>query len=356
MPYKAKLYNNTKLLSEDNVKKYVLPQYNLENGSIEQIKFKNSEKQRAVYKITSFDKFYCLKKVYYDVPELLFVYSAIEWLYRYNINVPKILPTKNNSRYVTYENMIFILTPWIQGIKCDYDIKNHMFKSMRNLAKMHNSTEKFTPILGSKSTSNFSNISNSTNRRYQKILTNSNLAFKTHDNFSNFFLEHFDINETLARKACEISYSINHDNLSKSLCHLDYVNKNLIFDENLELWVIDFDKCRMDFCVHDMSYFLRRLLRRDKTKWNLKLAINCITEYEKFHKLNLDEYKYLLAYLSFPQKYWRISRDYYNNIKKCNKHAFMNLLIKSTNNEEEQLEFVYNFIDYIEHKFSTKIQ
>ena len=46
------------------------------------IKFKDTEKQRAVYKIDYIDKSYCLKKVYYNEAELLFVYSAMEWLYR----------------------------------------------------------------------------------------------------------------------------------------------------------------------------------------------------------------------------------------------------------------------------------
>lgn len=55
------------------------------------------------------------KKVYYDESDLLFVYSAVEWFYRNGIRVPRILPACDGNRFVNYNNMFFILTPWIQG-------------------------------------------------------------------------------------------------------------------------------------------------------------------------------------------------------------------------------------------------
>ena len=61
MPYAAKTYN-ADLLSEENIKKFVLPFYNLNSGEVTQVKFKDTEKQRAVYKINHNDKSYCLKK------------------------------------------------------------------------------------------------------------------------------------------------------------------------------------------------------------------------------------------------------------------------------------------------------
>ncbi|WP_185750635.1 CotS family spore coat protein [Clostridium sp. KNHs214] len=355
MPSKANLYSNIKLLSEDNLKKYVLCHYNLQNAQIEQIKIKNTEKQRAVYKITYKDKSYCLKKVYFDIEDLLFVYSSVEWLYRCGLKIPRFLATDSGSRFVQYENMLFILTPWVDGIKCDYDNDEHMVKSIRNLSKMHYVSRNFSPITGSSSRENYSDISASTNRRYQRLLKNFNLAVKHNDNFSNIFNEHFDVNETLGKVSLNSSYIINTNNLCKSLCHLDYVNKNLLFDDNTDIWVIDFDKCEMDYCVHDISYFFRRFLRRDNTKWNLDITLKYLKEYEKTLSLNLDEYLYILCYLAFPQKYWRISRDYFNNINKCNKNSFVKILLKSVKNEQVQLNFALNFIDYIQDRFDTKI-
>ncbi|SKA75683.1 spore coat protein, CotS family [Clostridium sp. USBA 49] len=355
MPTSAISYN-IELLSEENVKKYVLPHYNLENSKVTQIKFKDTEKQRAVYKVTQNNYNYCLKKIYFSMEDLLFVYSAIEWLYRYEIKVPKILPTKDNNRFVNYENMLFILTPWIEGEKCDYDNIQNVLNASINLAKIHKNTIYFKPIKGSSSRTGFEDLYDSLYKHFQQLLICSNLAFKYGDKFSKMFLQYFDFNIILAQTAVNISSTINNNNLNKTLCHLDYVNKNIIFDKYGDLWTIDFDKCKIDYRVHDISYFLRRLLKRENTKWNIDLTINCLNLYEDFYPLTLDEYKFILAYLAFPQKFWKISRDYYNNINKCNKNSFVTLLNKTCLKSDYQLQFVENFIHYIEEKFHVTLK
>lgn len=354
MPYEAKVYN-IDILSEENVKKNVLPYYNLEDSELVQIKFKDTEKQRAVYKVTTQTNKYCLKKIYFSVEDLLFVYSSIEWLHRNGINVPRILPTKDRGRFVNYNNMLFILTPWVEGEKCSYDNVEHVLKASSNLAKLHKCTKKFQPIQGSTNRTGFDNLHSSVSKHFEQLLLCSNYAFMYGDKFSKIFLQHFDSNIQLSQLSAEIAAKININNLSSSLCHLDYVNKNIIIDEMSKVWTIDFDKCKIDYRVHDISYFLRRLLKRDNTKWDFELMINCLKLYEEIYPLNLDEYKAILVYLAFPQKFWKISRDYYNNINKCNKNSFVTLLTKTCEKSEYQLEFVNSFIKYIETKFNTKL-
>ena len=342
-------------LSEENILINVLPEYNLEKSIVTQIKFKDTDKQRAVYKIENLDTVYCLKKVYYDENDLLFVYSAIEWFYHFNIGVSRILSTKRKDKFVKYNDMLFILTNWIYGYKCNYDNLEHVSLCCSNLAKMHLCSQKFKPINENISKISYENLFIETNKHFQQLLSASNLAFKYKDKFSKMFIEYFDIYFNLSLHSIKLASTINFDKLKKSLCHLDYVNKNIIFDENMSLWVIDFDKCKMDYSVHDISYFLRRLLKRDSTKWDTSIAIECLKKYEKLSPLNLDEFKYILAYLAFPQKYWKLSRDYFNNITKCNQTLFCDLLSKSVENSENHIQFIYQMEGYIEERFHTKL-
>lgn len=355
MPDAAKSYT-LELLSEKNVKKYVLPYYDMENADISQIKLKDTDKQRAVYKIDHDGRSYCLKKVYFSLEELLFVYSAIEWYYKNGINVPRILPTSDRNRFVNYKDMYFILTPWVDGIKCDYDSIDNIMDAVDNMARMHLCAQNFAPIKGSCVRKFQDNPYESYTKHLKQMLDCSNLAFRYKDKFSRAFLQNFDLNLLLAQTAVNIASTINTDNLSTSLCHLDYVNKNLIFDEQGKIWVIDFDKCKIDLCVHDIGYFLRRILKRNNTKWDLEIAVNSLNTYDKIRPLSLDEYKYILVYLCFPQKFWKISRDYYNNIKKCNQNAFLTLLKKTVEKDQQQLDFVLKFGRYIEKKFDTKLK
>ncbi|WMJ82299.1 CotS family spore coat protein [Clostridium sp. MB40-C1] len=352
MPNAAKSYN-LNLLSEENVKRCVLPHYNLEDAKIESIKFKDTDKQRAVYKIEHSNKTYCLKKVYFGKEDLLFVYSAIEWLYRHGLNVPRILPSKYNGRFVEYERMLFILTPWIEGEKCNYDLNLHLNKTCSTLATFHNQCNNFIPIHGSSSRKGCNNLYESINKHFQQLLIHSNMAFKYKDNFSKIYLKNFNKAIYLAKKSVEALSKVNPANLTVSLCHMDYVNKNLIFDFNSNIWIIDFDKCRMDYVAYDLSYFFRRLLKREKTNWDINTAIFCLKSYEKIRPLNMDEYNYLLGYLTFPQKYWKISKDYYRNIRKCNKKAFRDILLSSCKSFDAQIKFNHDFNSYINKNVST---
>ncbi len=100
---------------------------------------------------------------------------------------------------------------------------------------------------------------------------------------------------------------------------------------------------------------MRRLLRRKNTNWDATLAAEILEYYDKFIPLNLDEYKYILSYLSFPQKFWKISRDYYKNINKCNKKSFQKILKGSVEDIDNQSKFVYLFGKHIESRFGKNL-
>lgn len=342
-------------LSPEIIRQNVLPYYNLQNSKISIVKFKDTDKQRAVYRIDSNEKSYCLKKVYYNIQDLLYVYSAIEWLYRNSIRVPKLLPTVDNNRFVSYQDMLFILTPWIEGEKCNFDNMTHVMISVKKLSALHSTSRNFKPIVGSSLKEGFEDYYISTLKHFQDLLHASNESFKYKDAFSRQFISNFDINLRLAKISLDISNKIDTSDLSKSLCHGDYVNKNLIFPADLDPWVIDFDKCKMDYCAKDLAYFMRRLLKRENTKWDVDLALSVLNTYNESSKLTESDLRYLISYICFPQKYWRISRDYYRNIRKCNKSAFFTLLSSTISKTDFQYAFALNVIDSVQKKFNVTL-
>ena len=346
--------SSKEIFSEENIKKNVLPLFNIIGGQVSQIKFKNTEKQRAVYKVIYYDKAYCLKKVYFSKEDLLFVYSALEWLYRNGINVPRFLPSADKKRYVLWGGMLFVLTDWLQGEKCDYDNLEHIIKCSTNLGKMHRISKNFTPIHGSTLREGYGNIYTSYNKHFNDLLSIYNKSEKYNDKFSKIYADNFSDNFILSKRAVEIASLIDHSKLTKALCHMDYVNKNILIKGDI-VSVIDFDKCRMDYVSHDISYFLRRILKRNNSKWSLEIAISSINLYLEENSLNLNDYLYTISYLSFPQKYWKISRDYYKNRDKCNKESFTLLLNDAVERDDLQINFLNDFLDYIENKFKIKL-
>lgn len=325
--------------NEDNISKNILPYFNIYDAEISLVKFKDTDKQRAVYKVKFNNKLYCLKKIYFSKEELLYVYSALEWLHIYNINVPNLLSTANGMRYLDYNNIFFILTPWIEGVKCNFDNIYHIKKSASELAKFHNCTKNFTPIKGSFLREGYDDLYKSIYKHFNQLLEFSNSAFKKKDSFSKKYIEYFDINLDLCKLALQHSLEIDAESLSKSLCHGDYVNKNIIFSKE-DLWIIDFDKCKNDFCAHDLSYFMRRLLKRENTNWDTDLTLIILTNYNYHKKLTKSDLKYIIAYLAFPQKFWKVSHDYYKNSKVYSKTYFSKILLKANTDRYKHLNFI----------------
>lgn len=342
------------LLPIEEIKNKILIYYNLENASIINIKFKDTDKQRAVYRIDSSNKSFCLKKVYYNEENLLYVYSVMEWCFINGIDVPKLLPTINSDRYVKYKNMLFILTPWLDGDKCDFDNINHVLLSSRTLGKLHRTSTNFIPIEGSCNREGFEDYSESISKHFNQLLISINNAHKYNDRFSKLFLDNIDENLELAKLSFEVSSSINSNELSRSLCHGDYVNKNILINEN-KISLIDFDKCKYDFCARDLSYFLRRLLKRENTNWQINLTMNILDAYNEENNLTDSDLKYILAYIAFPQKFWKLSRDYYKNIRRCNKNSFISLLEKGLNKSKNQLDFTYELINTFRRYYNLRI-
>lgn len=345
----------------DSIKKYILSKYPYQILDIIPIKFKDTDKQRAVYKFESDDGSKCLKKLYFDESNLLFVYSIIQWFYISGIKVPKILPTKSGERFVNHNNNLFIVTDWINGRKCDYDNDEDICIVAKNLGKMHRCSYNFIPIKGSFIRRDDTDWYRTFNRRCLQFLQFSNSAYNHRDDFSKNYLSTFDYNFERARHAIGVLSLIDNEELMypaenlNTICHLDYVNKNLILTYSGELYVIDFDKSKIDIPIHDLGTFLKRILKRNKTSWDYDILTMTLCNYEKERELSLTELLGLFAFLEFPQKYWKVSRDYFNNRKECNRKLFISMLSRVNTQIEDHYQFCKKFQSYIENRFGIDL-
>lgn len=345
----------------EEIRENILSKYPYKISDIIPVKFKDTDKQRAVYRVESDRGTKCLKKVYYDENNLLFVYSAIEWLYRHGIDVPHLLPTSSGGRYVNYKNNLFILCDWIDGRKCDYDLPEDICAASENLGKIHKISCGFKPIEKSFMRIEDPDWYKTFNKRFLNLCQYYNAALRYNDEFSSIYLQNFDYFFSRARHSVYLLNKIDAEVLSaplkyNTLCHLDYVNKNLIVAGSGKLYVIDFDKCRIDIPVHDLGTFLKRILKRKTTSWDFTILTMTLEHYQKERELSITELIALYAYLEFPQKYWKISRDYYNNRDVCSKSMFISMLGKNCQQMDDHNEFCDKFQDYIDKKYNLSLK
>lgn len=330
----------------------ILYNFNIKNFQYQKIKEKTTKKNRIIYKICTYDNYFCLKQTYFSINELLFIYSYLEWLNLYNIEIPYLIKTNTFAPYTKYNNKLFILTNWINGENLNYDKLDDCIHASLFLSKIHSISQNILFIKNSKKKTNYINLNKSYNKYKLELIKIYNLATYYKDIFSKTFLENYVSIIDLTNLSIKFSSLINFKNLNISLCHGDYVNKNIIIS-NKKIVPIDFDRACINFSISDLSYFLRRYLRRNNTLWNFTNAKKIIDNYNKYMFVSLDEYLYLLSYLAFPQKIYRISKAYYLNYKKLNekeKYDYLNILVKNCSNLSKQKLFIYTFINYLNTK------
>ncbi|WP_051350639.1 CotS family spore coat protein [Caloramator sp. ALD01] len=331
--------------------KYILSHFNCNAIKIENIKAKDTDKARAVYKIYSNTGNKCLKKTYHDEPTLLFIYSIIEWLNIFNIKCPRFLKTNTGIPYLNYRGDYFILMDWIEGRKCDYDNIDDVLNASCYLAKIHLVTRNFKSINGSRIIYGDNGIYDSYSKHFSQLLNTSNKAFYYKDDFSKLFIDNADYYIECAKESLYLLSQIdfNSKELEKSICHYDYVNKNIIFNSDIN--IIDFDKSKYDYSINDFYVFIKRILKRKSTCWNFNLFKQAVEYYEKNRSINYLEFKLLLAQLMFPNKIWKITRDYYKNIHHCNKKAFYKILKDTISQKEYHKQFIANAIEFFNQKY-----
>ncbi|WP_244833274.1 CotS family spore coat protein [Clostridium sp. BJN0001] len=335
----------------------ILKDYGIINSKISVIKFKNTDKQRIIYKISDEqkNKVYCLKKVYYGLPDLLYVYSACEWLNKNKFRVPVFIKQCNNRRFVNYNNMYFFLTEWFSGSKCSFDNFTHIIISSKTLAKIHKMSKNFSAIKGSSERNGFENVYISSLKHFSDLKKALSISKENAGLFSESYKKSYKINETLAMLSVKIASTINFNNLSSSLCHGDYVNKNILFPKDLNPCIIDFDKCKKDYCSKDLGYFMRRLLRRDKSLWDPLLAFETIIAYTDINILNSDDLKYLISYLAFPQKFWRITKNFYANKSDIEETRAAAYILEESFKAKKAIEFIVSIITLIKNEYNISI-
>ncbi len=329
--------------------KHILHNFGIKNFNIYKIKEKFSKNTRIVYKVSSFDNFFCLKQSYLKIEELLFIYSYLKWLNIYGFKVPQFIMSKTNHPFLEFYNKLFTLTKWIEGKKLDYNNLSKCIESVILLSRIHKYSSKISLIKGAKTRNNFVNIKQKLNNHNKNFIKMLNKANSLNDKFSNIFLLNFNIAKCLSNIAIKYSSVINFNNLSISVCHGDYVNKNIIMTEK-NIIPIDFDKSCVNFSMSDLGYFMRRYLRRSNIDWNFDLFTKLIKYYNKFNPISIDDFLYLISYLSFPQKFWKVSQYYFKNIDSLSpdqKLIYENLLSKTCISMYSQFVFSNKFEKYL---------
>ncbi|HEX3015988.1 MAG TPA: CotS family spore coat protein [Desulfobacteria bacterium] len=317
----------------------------------------DAEQVRDAWKVQTSAGIKCFKQVDTAASKVIFVAAAVDYLINngFNQTVP-FIKTRYGTNVVEVPEGVFYLTDWIPGREASMKNILDIQLAAQALARLHESSAGFHPPQNCKPKTHWGGLQEDWQERRDQLACFKLVAAESEQNsFSRLYLEHCEAYIRRCDDALEILDVANYDDLVATakrqggLCHRDFTYHNLIVDQEGTLYVIDFDYCAHDIRAYDIGRFARKVAKH--WAWQLTPVKLMLSAYDLTAKLSADEIIFILAYLYFPQRFWRIAERYYTNQPEYSPTE----LYKQLRHEIEDHSLEANFLLQMTHEISTGV-
>jgi CotS family spore coat protein len=275
------------------------------------------EKVKDVYKVRTNRGNKNLKVSPLNPKRLIFVHQAIRHLMRQGFpHMYPIIPAVNGGTYLCIADKAYSLFDWIEGRQCDFANFSELGASGKILAEFHQYSAGFIPPPHSNMRDQIGKCLQHFEERHQQLLEYAAIAGHTpNDDFAQLFLTNLPFYLPMARRAIDKLRHSSYGQLVRlartrqTFCHGDPAARNFILTPHRQIFLIDFDSCRLDLPVMDLIKFTRRVLK--KQQWSFPTAKFLIDAYQQIQPLNINELEVMKAVFYFPQKFWRMANRYF---------------------------------------------
>lgn len=309
---------------------------------------------KGVYLIKTNKGNKCLKKVNYGVQKLMYIYKAKEHIINMGFDrIDRNNITPQGVPHAFVNDDIYVVTNWINGRECDFKKEEELRKASKTLGMFHLAARDFTPDDGVMVRCDIGRLPNTFEKRLSTLNKMRDIARKNKrkTEFDMLYLSNVDFYIKLAQKTIrsfnfECYNKVCEDALrGKVICHHDYTYHNILFDEKEDVHVIDFDYCKWEIQVYDISTLMVKALKR--LDWEIDKGKLILESYNSIKPLTLDEVSILKSLLSFPQRFWRLANRYYYKEAGWNETTFIKKIKEIIDEKEKYMNFIDNIDDII---------
>lgn len=314
------------------------------------IKIESIKANKGVYYLNTNKGERCLKKINYGPQKLLFVCGAKEHLIKNGFDkVDRYFLNIDGYPYALVNEDLYTLSMWLKGRECDFHKIDEVKLAANTLAKLHIASKGYDPPENSKLKSDLGRWPGLMKKRIKALDKMKEMARKKNNKseFDLLYIKSVEFYKELAKEASKVLMTSDYERLceiaekEKILCHHDFTYHNIIIDDNDEVNIIDFDYCKREIRAFDISNFMIKVLKR--VDWDIQFAKEIIDSYNEVSPLEDSEYKVLLAYLQFPQRYWRLANRYYYNEVTWGANTFAKKIQGIIDEQEKYLNFLKEF-------------
>lgn len=292
----------------------------------------------------------CLKKIGYGTQKLMYIYKAKEHIISNGFDkIDKNYLTPEGIPFAFVNDDIYVVTEWIDGRECDFKNEEDLKRAAETLARFHLCARGFTPDEDTKVRSDIGKLTNTLDKRLATLNKMRDTARKNKrkTEFDMLYLTNVDFYTKLSKEAMKSldieSYKkVCSDALSdKVLCHHDFTYHNILFEDNGNSYVIDFDYCKWEMQIYDVATLLVKSLKR--LNWNIDSGRLVLDAYSSIKPISVHELNILKTLLIFPQRFWRLANRYYYKEAGWSEGSFVKKMKEILDEREEYMNFINNF-------------
>ncbi len=243
-------------------------------------------------------------------------------------------------------NEQFVMRNWFYGEECNAKCREHVLYAVEALAELHNC---MNGLLLSEEEKEFClqqrlpEVFERRNKELRRVRTYIR-SKKQKNKFEQNFLSQFDAQYEQAERAEksleETSYEQYYTARIKegSMLHGSFTHHSILFLPEDGVAVTNFDKAQTGIQIQDFYLLFRKMM--EKWDWDVSLGDNMLEVYNRIRPVPAEELKFLELMLLYPEKFWKVANQYYNNRKSWIPEKNMQKLLQTMEQAEKKRESI----------------
>lgn len=243
-------------------------------------------------------------------------------------------------------NEQFAMRNWFQGEECNAKCREQVLGAVAVLARLHRCLERFPITEEEREFCLQTSLTESFMRRNKELRrVRTYIRSKKQKNyFEQNFLAQFDAQFAQAVQALEQLSETEYEPYYKDcvargcMLHGNYTHHSILMLPGDEMAVIGFDKAVNGIQIQDFYQIFRKVM--EKWDWDVSLGDDMLTTYQRVRPIPEKERQFLMLMLSYPEKFWKVANQYYNNRKSWIPEKNMQKLLQTMNQAEKKTESI----------------
>ena len=306
-----------------------------------------AKRVRKVWRLETNKGVYCLKRSILNSEDRLFVETALRYLWSQGFRaiVPS-LPSIAGACAIEHNGGSFMLYRWVESREADFGDTADLTLAVKLLTDLHTASRGFIPYSGNPSRVRWGLWPQILNARRAQLAEFGEraAALAGKSMFCTRYAHLLPYYYAEAKRALDLLSILPYRDLCRReageriICHHDFSARNILIGADGGAVLVDFDYCLTDLRLHDLANFVLRLLRHDR--WRPETAASVLEIYGGNRPLDHDELAVLYPFLLWPQDFWQIGLQFFQEELPWSQERFIRTLRHKTEDRAERAAFL----------------